>query len=77
MNKNRRKRIQNICDQIEALREEFDAIIEEEQEAYDNMPEQLQDSEKGNAMYEGISSLEDISSSMESVQDEIMDYLES
>lgn len=77
MNKNRRKRIQNICDQIEALREEFDAIIEEEQEAYDNMPEQLQDSEKGKAMYEGISSLEDISSSMESVQDEIMDYLES
>lgn len=70
MNKNRRKRIQNICDQIEALREE-------EQEAYDNMPEQLQDSEKGNAMYEGISSLEDISSSMESVQDEIMDFLES
>lgn len=47
MNKNRRKRIQNICDQIEALREEFDAIIEEEQEAYDNMPEQLQESEKG------------------------------
>lgn len=77
MNKNRRKRIQNICDQIEALREEFDAIIEEEQEAYDYMPEQLQDSEKGNAMYEGISSLEDISSSMESVQDEIKDFLES
>lgn len=77
MNKNRRKRIQNICDQIEALREEFDAIIEEEQEAYDNMPEQLQESEKGNTMYEGISTLEEISSSMESVQDEIMDYLES
>ena len=58
MNKDRRKRLEGICEKLMEIYEELDAIIDEEQEAYDNMPESLQDSEKGERMYEGIDSLE-------------------
>ncbi|WP_302756867.1 hypothetical protein [Alistipes indistinctus] len=58
MNKDRRKRLEGIYEKLIEIYEELDAIIDEEQEAYDNMPESLQDSEKGERMYEGIDSLE-------------------
>lgn len=58
MNKDRRKRLEGIYEKLMEIYEELDAIIDEEQEAYDNMPESLQDSEKGERMYEGIDSLE-------------------
>lgn len=58
MNKDRRKRLEGIYEKLIEIYEELDAIIDEEQEAYDNMPESLQDSEKGERMYEGIDNLE-------------------
>lgn len=58
MNKDRRKRLESIYEKLMEIYEELDAIIDEEREAYDNMPESLQDSEKGERMYEGIDSLE-------------------
>ena len=58
MNKDRRKRLEGIYEKLMEIYEELDAIIDEEQEAYDNMPESLQDSEKGERMYEGIDNLE-------------------
>ena len=51
MNKVRRKR-------LVAVESELESIISEEQEAFDNMPENLQDSEKGEKMEEDISVLE-------------------
>ena len=58
MKKDRWKRLEGIYEKLIEIYEELDAIIDEEQEAYDNMPESLQDSEKGERMYEGIDSLE-------------------
>ena len=57
MNKDRRKRLEGIYEKLMEIYEELDAIVDEEQEAYDNMSESLQDSEKGERMYEGIDSL--------------------
>ena len=53
MNKDRRKRIQNIIDQLTDLETE-----DEEQEAYDNLPESLQECEKGERMSDAIDSLD-------------------
>lgn len=49
MNNDRRRRIASICTQLDAIREERDALAEEEREAFDNMPESLQASERGQA----------------------------
>ena len=65
MNKMRRKELAKIVAKLEALealrqeiQEELEAVMEEEQEALDNMPESLQDSEKGQEMQEYIEAME-------------------
>ena len=58
MNKDRRKRIQNIIDQLTALETEIEKIQDEEQEAYDNLPESLQECEKGERMSDAIDILD-------------------
>lgn len=72
MNKQRRNRLQKVIDKLEELKEEVSSICEEEQEAYDNMPEGLQDAERGQQIYENISNLED----REGDFDDLISYLE-
>lgn len=72
MNKQRRNRLQKVIDKLEELKQEVSSICEEEQEAYDNMPESLQDGERGSQMYENISNLEDRESDFE----ELIEYLQ-
>lgn len=45
MNNARRKKLQKIYDQLEELKEKLDFIIEEEQTAFDNMPDSLWETE--------------------------------
>ena len=58
MNKDRRKRIQDIRDQLQDLQTEIEEIKDEEQEAYDNLPESLQDGEKGEKMTDAVDNLD-------------------
>lgn len=58
MNKDRRERIQNIIDQLTDLETEIEKIQDEEQEAYDNLPESLQECEKGERMSDAIDNLD-------------------
>ena len=53
----RRRRIEKVGAMLEELLEEITALQEEEQEAYDNLPESLQGSERGEAMYEAADNL--------------------
>ena len=71
MNKARRKRIQDVQTQLEVLKQEIDSIMAEEQEALENMPESLQESERGEAMQEAIYALESAFNSC----DELDEYL--
>lgn len=57
MNKQRRKAIDAVREKLEELLEELEAIKDEEQEAFDNLPESLQASERGEAMEEAIENL--------------------
>lgn len=59
-------------EKLEALREEIECIKDEEEEAFDNFPESLQESERGEAMQEAISNLEYAFDSI----DEVISYLE-
>lgn len=71
MNKSRRKKLGEIIDQLEYLREDLDAVASEEREAYDNLPESLQESDRGCAMEEAADELDNICSEMEELKDRI------
>lgn len=71
MNKSRRSRIDALIQKIEDLCYDIDVIREEEENAYDNLPESIQESERGEAMSEAVSNLEDAISYLE----EVTDYL--
>lgn len=59
MNKARRKEIARAIELIEEAREILENVRDEEQDAFDNLPESLQSSERGEAMEEYISTLDD------------------
>lgn len=54
MNKNRRKAIESIIDNLMDLSSEIEGIINDEQDALDNIPESLQESERANTMRDAI-----------------------
>lgn len=71
MNKARRKKLGEIIDQLETLREDLDAVASEERDAYDNLPESLQESERGCAMEEAADEIDDICSELEELRQRI------
>lgn len=71
MNKQRRKSLDTLYTRIESLKADLEDILSEEQEAYDNLPESLQDSERGETMYDAIDNLESAVADLE----EAMDYI--
>ena len=85
MNNARRKEIAAIVDKLDALhdlvseiQESIDTLRDDEQEAFDNMPESLQQSSRGCASEEAVSSLSDASSMLEDLDIETLrGYLES
>lgn len=58
MNNARRKEIDKLTAQIEEIKEAIEALRDGEQEAFDNMPESLQDGERGEKMQSAIDALE-------------------
>lgn len=71
MNTKRRKAISTIVDKLEELRMDLDVIREEEQEAYDNTPESLQETERYAQSEEAITAMEDADNSI----GDAIDYL--
>lgn len=57
MNKQRRKLIDEALDHIQAAYDIIEHVCDGEQEAYDNMPDGLRDSEKGDALQEAVDNL--------------------
>lgn len=72
MNRERRKSIQSIIDQLEELKGSVEDIQSEEEEYRDNFPENLQGSERYEIAEEAIENLEAAVSSLE----EVICYLE-
>jgi predicted nuclease with TOPRIM domain len=71
MNKQNRRDLQGYVDSLEEIKSCLETMQEDETEKLDNMPEGLQDSERGDAMQEAIDNLESAASSLE----EAIDYL--
>lgn len=71
MNKLRRKELNRAMTMIAEARAIIEAMAEEEQEAFDNMPEGLQVSELGEKIEENASRLEDIIGYLEEQENEL------
>lgn len=69
MNAARRKRLAEAVDMIASAKEIIEEVREEEQEAFDNMPESLQGSERGEAMEGFIGDLENAADDLDNISD--------
>ena len=58
MNAQGRKEIAKYIASLEEIKDKLDSMMDEEQDKFDNMPEGLQESERGEAMQEAIKQLE-------------------
>lgn len=72
MNKERRKEIKSIADRLMSIQVDVTSVLAEEQSAFDNMPEGLQESAAGEASDEAIGMLEEA----EGMLQDIIDILE-
>lgn len=59
MNNKRRKQISEVLGTLDYLRETIEDIHAEEEEAFENLPESLEGSDRYDAMEEAVSNLED------------------
>lgn len=75
MNKERRKELNNLIEQIEELKISLETLCEEEQEYYDNMPESIQNGEKGERSQEAIDNLESAIDNLDEAIDEIQNAI--
>ena len=71
MNKQRRKSIDRLIDKLSEIRDEIEMLKDEEQEAFDNMPESLQSSERGENMETAIYALDEAYESIDSAIDSL------
>ena len=74
MNNTRRKQLRKWLEDIENIKSELESICSDEEEAFDNLPENLQGSDRGMAfeaaidqMNEAVSSIEDAISIIEEI----------
>lgn len=71
MNKDRRKQLADAKDSLDEIIASLNDIRDEEQDAYDNMPESLQSSDNGSRMTDAIDAIDEAISSVEEAQQHI------
>ena len=74
MNKDRREELLDVTDLLSDAIDRLNEIRDDEQEAFDSMPEGLQYSSKGDAMQDALDTLNEFEDSISSIRDEIEEY---
>jgi t-SNARE complex subunit (syntaxin) len=71
MNDKRRREIRKIKEQIADLAMRLEDIRDQEQESFDNMPESLQQGERGEKMESAINELEEVINDIQYADDKL------
>ena len=71
MNKSRRKNLATIIETLEAMKSSLEDVRDEEESAFDNLPESIQESERGETMQEIVDVLYDACDSLEETIDSL------
>lgn len=74
MNKQRKSELQDVSAMIGDAMDRLTEIRDEEQEAFDNMPEGLQCSSRGDSMQEAIDMMDEWYEELEDIQGKIDEY---
>lgn len=74
MNKARRQELLDVASALSEAKDRLSEIREEEQDAFDNMPEGLQCSSRGDAMQEAIDEMDGWYDEIETIQSSIEEY---
>ena len=75
MNKKRRTELLHISEKLGMLFNQLESIGDEEQDAYDSMPENLQGSEKGMESEEAIDTIDEIKDHIQDAIDRLSEML--
>lgn len=75
MNNERRKVINNMIAKLEEVQSELESCADWEQEAYDNLPEGIQESERGDRMQENVDNLYEVTESISDLIDQLNDII--
>lgn len=83
MNNDRRKQLKSVAKRLgtiaDALEEQqilLEQIYDDESEAFDNMPESLQQSDRGIEMEDGVNLLEEQKDAVAAMVDDVRDIIE-
>lgn len=76
MNNKRRKTIALVINSLENLSADLEDVAQEESDAYENMPESLQQSDRGSIIEDNIYNLEDCISQINDVIDTLSSMIE-
>lgn len=71
MNNQRRKSVKEVIKQLKSLQETLEQVRDEEEEAYDNLPEGIQDSEKGETMMDNVTLLDEQTGAIDDIIGEL------
>lgn len=74
MNKKRRSVLRDINDRLSSIRDEIETVMDEEQEAYDNLPDGLRESDKGDQMADNVSELQGV---IDTIENDVIDKIDS
>lgn len=77
MNNKRRKEISNNLNSLIMIKENFERILSDEEDSYDNIPENLLNSDRAMDSENAISSLDDVISYLTDAVDNIEDAINS
>lgn len=73
MNKQRRNKLRDISDRLGSIMEEIEMVKDEEQDAYDNLPDGIRESDKGDQLADNVGELEDVINTLDS---DVIDKIE-
>ena len=73
MNKNRRDKLKTIILALDGMIAKLNVIYDEEQFAFDNIPENLQESLRAEAMEEGLETLEEVIDDLDDIRGKLED----
>lgn len=71
MNNERRKAIEKVQEELQQLYSKLDDLRSDEQDAFDNLPESLQNGDRGEQMQAAIDAIENAMSQIDEARNEL------
>lgn len=75
MNKRRREQVKTVYTQLKDIKFDIESILRDEQDSYDAIPENLQETERAYESEEAIDKLEDAVNSVEDAIDSLYEVV--